>query len=142
MTLNKLKDILIFWWEQHAQINHVYFGSQETYLALANKEYVSIAIEYLQSNFQAKNIVHSYRFTLSDLYNPNIESHEDYIYSALMQIVEDFDMFLRFRTDFTINSNLSVIPFSDDSKDRVSGVVFNLNIAVEREINECQKPTK
>ena len=142
MTLRYLNGIINEWWASHAQINHVYIGSQEEYLTIPNKQYVGVCVEYLQSNFQAKNIVHQYRFTISDLFNPNIENHNANIYSSLLQIVEDFDMWLRTSEEYTIQNNLSVIPFDDDSNDRTSGYIFNVNVQIPRVINECQKPVR
>lgn len=142
MTLKRIKKVLIDFFETHAQINSVYYCNQDEYIAIPNKLYSSVNIDYVQSNLLSKSISHSYKITLSDLYNPNIKDHDSYIYSTLLQIVEDFEMYMRSQDEFTIQNNIAAIPFSDDTVDRTSGFVFSVYVSVARIVNECQKPLK
>ncbi len=140
ITLNKIKTILKDWFENHKQVHHFYYGDVYGYAAIPDKDYVSVNAEFLESNLSGKFMNHSYRISIGDLVDVNIEGHEDEAISDCMNIAGDFFSYLDLVEEFTLLMNSNVQPFSDDTGDRISGVVFRIVLQAHRKANECSTP--
>lgn len=139
-TLNQIKKLLKNWFGNHKQVKHFFWGDMSDYNAIRDKEYVSVNVEYLETNLNQKMMNHSCRISIGDLVNPNYSDHEDEVISDTMLIAQDF--FAKFETveDFTLQRLTNIQPFSDTTTDRTAGVVFRIVLSVPRKANECAIP--
>ena len=60
----------------------------------------------------------------------------------MLQVVEDLFTWLQFQEGFNFTKSTNIQKFVDDTHDRVSGIVFRMNLEVIRSQNECAIPTK
>jgi hypothetical protein len=141
-TLNQLKKLLVTFFENHKQVNSVYYSDDFSFNAERSLNYPVCNIEYLESNMANKKLAHSYRIVLGDLLDANIEGHEDEILSDMMLIAEDFFAWLQYNESFEFIKSSSIQKFSDDTSDRVSGLVFRISISTIRTANTCIIPTE
>lgn len=142
MTLNQLKYRLIQFFEGHAQINQTVYADDFDLNAERNLLYPVVNLEWLNSNINNKVTNHRYKITIGDKVDENLEGIEDEVFSDSMLIAEDFFSWLQVQEGFNFNKISSIQKFSDDTRDRVSGIVFQIELAVVRPQNECSIPNK
>ncbi len=136
-TLNQIKTLLKNWFLSHRQVRHFYWGDLYNYTAINDKDFVSVNVEFVDSSLNGKMMDHSFRISIGDRVDDNVEGHEDEVISDAVSIANDFFTFLEENEDFTFVMNINVQPFTDDTGDRLSGVVFRVILSVPRMANEC-----
>lgn len=142
LTLNNLKYILKGWFENHAQINNVFYCDDFDFNAERNIQYPVANIEYVSSNISNKTINHVFKFVIGDLVKPDDTDMEDNVHSDALQIAEDFYTFLQNYEGFSFNKTSTINKFTDDTSDRAAGIVFTITLSVIRPQNRCSTPTK
>jgi len=140
LTLNGIKFKFINYFKNHKQVRQVEYFDQYNFAALRNLQYPVVNIEFNQSTIQDKFMVHSFNIFIGDKIQPDNMNSEDEIMSDTMQIAEDF--FTAFRYDYDMDmkpvSNIQAV--SDNFGDRVSGIVFTVQVYVGRLYNSCVAP--
>lgn len=143
MSQSKLKEIknrLVTFFENHAQINDVVFEDDFDFNAERSLTYPVVNIEWLGSNANGKLNTHSYQIVLSDLVDENIKGHEDEIYSDMMLIAEDLFAWLQEQEGFDFKSNVAIKKITDDGDDRTSGLSFTIQLSTIMSQNVCAIP--
>lgn len=139
-TLNQIKTLLKEWFTNHLQVRHFYWGDVSDYSAVKDKEYVSVNIEYINSNLTDAFMNHNYRISIGDLANPNYPEMDDEAISDAMSIAQDFFAVFELKEEFNLVLSSNIQPFTESTTDRMSGVVFRIVLQVPRKPNECAVP--
>lgn len=140
LTLNQIKKKLIQFFDNHKQINQVVYSNEFDFAAERKLKYPVVNIDYRESSLQDKTTTHIFIIKLGDKIIIDNPSSEDEIYSDMLQVAEDMYTYLWEDLSFNVVKSTSLQPFSDDNGDRVSGVVFRLNLTVIRPENRCVIP--
>jgi hypothetical protein len=142
LTLNQIKEILVDFFNEHAQVNTVIYADDFDYNAERNQLYPAINIQYLSSNISNKTINHTFKFVyLNYLTEGNINLNNE-IYSDGIQIAEDFFSFIGDYEGIIFSKSSNIQKFKNDTGDMVAGIVFTLIISVMRPQNKCVIPKK
>lgn len=139
-TLNQIKTSLQDWFKNHKQVKHLFWGDVSDYNAAKDKEYVSVNIEYINSNLTDVFMNHNYRISIGDLVNPNYPEMDDEAISDAMSIAQDFFAVFELKEEFNLVLSSNIQPFTESTTDRMSGVVFRIALQVPRKPNECAVP--
>jgi hypothetical protein len=142
MTLNNFKSLLKTWFQNHAQINSVYYCDDFDFNAERSIDYPTVNIEYLNSAINDKEMNHIFKIVIADITKPDDTEMEDNIISDSLQIAEDFFTYLQNAEGFRFNKTSSLQKFVDDTADRAAGIVFTITLSVIRPQNWCNTPTK
>jgi len=143
LTLNNIKKILVDWFNNHAQINSVYYEDDFNCNAERNILYPVCNIEYKYSNINDRTVNHVFLIAIGDITEPDNHDMEDEVYSDSLQVAEDFFTFLQnAELGFWFNKVTTLTKFVDDTGDRVCGVSFYLTISTIRRQNWCDTPIK
>lgn len=133
---------VIKWFENHPQINSVYYLNDSDFNAIENKEYKSVQIDYISTSIGEYTRTHNFNISICDQINPNINVDDDVI-SDCVEILSDFFGYLmnvaasaEFWSDTT---NGLILPFYDDDVDRTSGATSNFSITTNN-YNTCYLP--
>lgn len=143
MTLNDLKILIKDFFNGHAQINSVYYCDDFDFNAERSIDYPVANIEYLNSNISNKTVNHNFKIVIADLTEPDNTDMEDTVHSDSLQIAEDFFTYLQnYEVGIFFNKTSTINKFTDDTGDRVSGIVFTVSLSLIRPMNRCNMPTK
>lgn len=137
LTLNQLKYRFIHFFENHKQIKQVCYLDQYNFSAMRNLQYPVVNIEFNQSSIQDKFFVHSFNVFIGDKIQPDNINTEDEIVSDAMQIAEDFFTAFRYDYDMDMKPASNIQAVSDNFGDRVSGIVFTVQVYLGRLYNSC-----
>jgi len=140
MTLTQLKNLFTDFFKRHKQVNHCFYGDLADYVAIPDKVYYSVNIQYNNSNVSGKYINHNYTITISDLMNLNYPETEHSAISNCMEIAKDFIAYLTYDDDIS-SVNPSIQPFREATGDITAGVVLGINVQLFMSLNECAIPT-
>ncbi|WPQ65507.1 hypothetical protein SIO70_11675 [Chitinophaga sancti] len=140
MTLTQLKNLFTDFFKRHKQVNHCFYGDLADYVAIPDKLYYSVNIQYNNSNVSGKYINHNYTITISDLMNLNYPETEHSAISNCMEIAKDFIAYLTYNDDIS-SVNPSIQPFRESTGDICAGVVLGINVQLFISLNECAIPT-
>lgn len=83
---------------------------------------------------------HHYRISIGDLANPNYPEMDDEAISDAMSIAQDFFAVFELKEEFNLVLPSNIEPFTENTTDRMSGVVFRIALLVPRKPNECAVP--
>ncbi|SFW49936.1 hypothetical protein [Chitinophaga sancti] len=140
MTLTQLRILFLNFFSKHKQVNHCVYGDLSDYVAIPDKLYYSINIQYNNSNVSGKYINHNYTITVSDLMKLDIPETEHSAISNCMEIAKDFIAYLSYNDDIS-SVNPSIQPFRQATGDITAGVVLGINVQLFLPFNECAIPT-
>lgn len=128
--------------QSHQQINTVKTGNQFNFNADSNIVYPVSHIEYLGSNTTDSARVYSFFITIADIFDPNLEEHEEDIYSDTTDIANDvIDWFSsQIQTEYTLQENVRINKFNNGHTDKVCGVQINLVFTEFRTVDACIIP--
>ena len=143
ITLDNIKQILKDYFNSHGQINSVYYCDDWDFNSERSINYPVVNIEYLNSNISNRTINHNFKIVIGDITESDNTDMEDQVHSQSLQIAEDFYTYLQnYEVGIFFNKVSTLNKFTDDTGDRVSGIVFTVTISAIRSQNICDKPTK
>ena len=142
LSLNQIKYQLIGFFDNHAMLNTTKYEDDFNFNAERHLVYPICNIEYLSSTVSGKETKHNFKIVLGDLADANIIGQADEIQSDMLLIAEDFFSWAQEFEGFNFQKSVNIQKFIDDMNDRVSGIVFQIQLAVIRSQNICAIPTK
>jgi len=142
MTLNEIIVALKAYFNNHSFINTVNVTMDDSdFNAVNDIVYPIVNIQYLDTDVSDISLSHNFKIAIGDLTNPNVELIDIEIISDSIQVADDFFGWLDNQYDFDWNKNTSLQPFSDSNVDRISGVVFQITVSVNRKLDsDCLAP--
>jgi hypothetical protein len=141
-TLNQVKNILKNWFDNHGMISSVYYLDDFDFNSSRNIIYPVVNISFQNSNISNNVLYYNFQITLASMVNVDNSNDEDNVKSDMIQIAEDFYTYIQNYNGLIFNKISTLNPFTDDTADRTSGIVFNIGIGTIRKQNRCDTPTK
>lgn len=138
-TLNKIRQNIEGFFKSHPQVNFCSYGTIEDYIAVDNKDYYAINIEFTDADVTGKFISYGFNITIADLINLNYPETEHDAISACMQIGNDFLGWLT-GEDYTYTGSNYQVFREGSNPDMTAGVVLGFTIQVPAYLNECAVP--
>jgi len=142
LTLNAIKIKLKAWFAEHAQINDVRYEDDFSFNAERNLSYPVTNIEFLDAAINNTYLNYNFKVSIGDMTDPNQPHQVDDVYSDSILVAEDFFAYLQREEGWVFNKSTSIQKFTDDTGDRVAGIVFRITLSVVRSQNTCATPTK
>ncbi|GAA4326301.1 hypothetical protein [Flaviaesturariibacter amylovorans] len=142
LSLQQIKKKLITYLTNHGQVNEVVWADDFEFSAERNLSYPVVNIEFLEATVSGKMLGYSFKVTIGDMVAADQVDLQTEVISDNLLIAEDFLTYLQYAEGWEFNRSTSLVPFRDDTGDRVSGVVFRFVLNVVRSQKECATPTK
>lgn len=141
LTLNQIKQKLIAFFENHAQINDVIYADEFEFDAKDGLTYPVANIEFLNASINDRVLSYNFKIVIGDTCPDDTEMQNQTVSDSIL-IAEDLFSFLQYEPSFVFTKISSIQKFWDDNADRISGVVFTITLQVIRSQNTCAIPVK
>jgi hypothetical protein len=141
-TLNQIRKIFKTYFEEHALINSSFYVDDFDFNGERGIVYPVANVEYINSGINGIVMNHNYRITLASMTPTEDNEAEHNVHSDMSQIAEDLFTYFQNLEGLIYNRIGSITPFTNDTGDRTSGIVFNLTLGTIRPQNRCWTPTK
>jgi hypothetical protein len=137
-SLNKIRFDIKSFFESHPQVRSYFYGTVDDYVAVSNKEYFSVNVEFNSATVNGKYINYQFSISIADLMDANYPDSEHDAVSDCLLIGGDLLAYLT-SVDYTYTS-ANMQPFRQDMGDITAGVVLGLTLQLALGSNECSIP--
>lgn len=137
-TLKECRFALLQFFNDHALTGTVMYGGMKQYTVKADKTYIAVNIEYLQTQPSAKTGLKIFNITVADRISRDFNDEAD-IHERCEQILCDLYAFIG---DTNVFTSSAIVPFTQADGDYTAGVVGGISIQTPLSINDCLTPKK
>lgn len=138
ISLNRVRKDIEGFFNSHPQVQHYSYGTIDDYIAMTEKEYYAVNVEFINANVSGKYLVYQFNITIADLMDVSCPETEYNAVSSCILIGQDFLAWLT-KMEYTFSGG-NFQPFREDTPDITAGVVLGFSIQVPLGLNGCAIP--
>lgn len=137
-NLKECRFALLQFFNDHALTGTVLYGDLKRYTVKADKKYIAVNIEYIQTQPSIKTGLKTFNITIADRISRDFNDEPD-VQERCEQMLCDLYAFIGDTNTYTASA---IIPFTQADGDFTAGVVGSLSIQTPLSINDCLTPKK
>jgi hypothetical protein len=136
-TIKQIRDIAL----SHDQINTVYFGDVWEFLAQSDNVYPAMFYSLTGSNISGKNLAMNFSLFFLDRQLQDESNETDVLSDQLLVAQDIFAMISYPKFDWEIDQNVNIEFFTENEKDYLAGVKFDIVLNYPIINDRCQVPS-
>jgi len=136
-TIKQIRDIAL----SHDQINTVYFGDVWEFLAQSDNVYPAMFYSLTGSNISGKNLAMNFSLFFLDRQLQDESNETDVLSDQLLVAQDIFAMISYPKFDWEIDQNVNIEFFTENEKDYLAGVKFDIVLNYPMINDRCQVPS-